>query len=349
MKRKILPVAEPLVGVYPKHAIPFSLLTGREDFEQWLACNYIQLRCSRTFMEYTPSDFMDFFTVYPEFHENPCLHSERLSMTTIARWEPDIVDFFTACIDMDFYIYTHVDEQHIPDSLVYRQKSLPHGILVYGYDQESRTMDFGGFSSTGAFTFRRTGFDNIRKAFASLVDYPSPVNSLHENHYAFTYLLKPKKASVYAFDLQWMLDVLQDYLTASNTSGRFRGYANSTDDYYGIVVYDKLKRFYESVPGELRSLDVRPLHLLWEHKKCMLARLDFLAKEKYLSDSYKEIRHAHKEIEVACLANRNLLIKYAVSKKESMLARLLDSLPVLKEKEEQAIRQLIRDLGADAR
>jgi hypothetical protein len=344
--RKILPVAEPFVGVYPKHAIPFSILTGRGSFEQWLSCNYIQLRCSKTYLEYTPVDFLDFFTVYPEFYENPCLHSERLSITTIANWESNAVDFFTGCIDMGFYIYTHVDEQYVPESIAYQKRSLPHAILIYGYDKENRTMDFGGFSTTGAFTFRRTGFDIIEKAFNGLVDYPSPVNNLHENYYAFTYLLKPKETSDYAFDFHWMLDSLRDYADSRNTSGRFRGYANSADDHYGIVVYDKLKHFYERIPDETRSLDVRPLHLLWEHKKCMLARLDFLAKGSCLSrDPSNEAHRAYVEIEELSRANRNLLIKYAISKKSSLLERLIDNLSVMKEKETDTLQKLICDLG----
>lgn len=135
MNSNSLPVSYPIVSTYPKHAIPFSILSQNQDFLPWFYSNYIQIKCSKTFMKNYPSDAFDFFTIYPEFYENPSLQSERLSNTTILNLQSDIIKFIIDCIDMGYYLYTHVNEYYLPNTHAFKKFNNPHAILIYGYNK----------------------------------------------------------------------------------------------------------------------------------------------------------------------------------------------------------------------
>ncbi|PZD95004.1 hypothetical protein DNH61_15300 [Paenibacillus sambharensis] len=282
MSRRILAVSYPLVSVYPKHAIPFSILSCYDSSQAWIYSNYIQLRCSKTFLAYHPSDAFDFFTLYPEFYENSFFCSERVTADSLTNWYPYAVNFFVDCINRGLYLYTHVDEFWIPGTAAYQRKHFPHAVLVYGYDHAAGTLHIGGFDQV-KYSFREVAYDQFEAAIQGIVQHKHQPNSRHSDHHNFTYMLRTDGSSGYRLDLAWIADQLWDYLSSSNTSGRFRSIANQADDYYGLAVYDKLEQYYEQEIRETHEVDLRPLFLLWEHKKIMLRRLAFLEEHGSLS------------------------------------------------------------------
>ncbi|UED72207.1 hypothetical protein [Brevibacillus sp. DP1.3A] len=336
-----LPVVDPLINVYPKHAIPLTLLSLDKHAEQWIYSNYIQLKCSKDFMNHTPQDWFDFFTVYPEFYENPYLHTERITIDTINNLDINIINFVINSIDNGSYIYTHVDEYYISDTVAHNSFHLPHAILIYGYNKGEKILNIAGFNKIQKYSFRTVDFSHFEKAFYKIADYKQEINSRHKNYFKFSYLMKLNQVKKYDFDISWVFDCLKDYIESKNTSGRFRGFSNIVDDYYGLETYSKLIDYYSSIPEDKRYLDIRPAHLLWEHKKIMFKRIQYIEKNKIANvDGSLKV---FEEIERISLNLRNILIKYTFNNDNSLIDKIITLLNTLETKEGNAIQKLLQE------
>ncbi|MBT2284105.1 hypothetical protein J7E78_11190 [Paenibacillus polymyxa] len=332
-----LPVTYPFISVYPKHAIPFSFLTNRDSFEPWLMSNYIQLKCSTTFMTH-PTDAFDFFTVYPEFYETPPLQTERLVLETVQRIQPNFTEFIQKSLMQGKYIYTHLDEFYIPDTPSYGKNTSPHANLIYGFNDRDRTFNIGGYNENLKYTFKKISYSQLEessKSIVHIVQNQSP--EIWHDFYKFIYMIKYRELTHYTLDVQWMIDQLKDYLSSSNSSGRFRGFLNKSDDFYGLEVYDKLIAYYKDKPN---NSDLKPPHLIWEHKKLMLMRIEYLvsnqiiAKDQALTKVYAELIQLSKTAQ-------NILIKYRILEDEQLLNKVINIYEEIRAKEETSLQKLL--------
>ncbi|CAM4419319.1 hypothetical protein [Paenibacillus tarimensis] len=151
--------------------------------------------------------------------------------------------------------------------------------------------------------------------------------------------------------MSWIADQLSDYLTSSNTSGRFRSIANQTDDFYGVAVYDKLVQHYERETREQHEIDLRPLYLLWEHKKLMLHRMIFLEERGYLNKGGLTAPYTAVERKANNLLNlfiRSKLVNSSASNYE-LLGKLKELLARLKEEEEATLSRMLVQINDGVR
>ena len=93
----------------------------------------------------------------------------------------------------------------------------------------------------------------------------------------------------YQFDVGYLKTQISEYLQSKNPqedtlalikpSGRFQQPTN-----FGIATYDSLQEYFQLMrEGEIGN-DIRPLQVIWEHKKIMLDRLAYLHEQGYLPD-----------------------------------------------------------------
>lgn len=153
--------------------------------------------------------------------------------------------------------------------------------------------------------------------------------------------MKLNTSKSYQFDIALVKELLGDYLYSQNSSERVRGFYNPTDDYYyGMQVYANLKLHYD-VENIIHS-DIRPLHVLWEHKKLMFQRIKYMIDKGYLKpDSYLD---DYSEIERLALVCRNLLLKYRLSPNKSRIPNLTTQLDAIVEKEKAILDKLLNEI-----
>ena len=102
------------------------------------------------------------------------------------------------------------------------------------------------------------------------------------NHMAKIGLLKYDNNRRYEFDLNLVLEQIRDYIESNNTSEKFRMLDAPEDGIYGIETYCYL---IHCLLEQRNNFDLRLLHILWEHKKCMLNRLIYMENKGYLDPS----------------------------------------------------------------
>lgn len=341
---KILPLKDPIISGYPKHAIQLSVLSQHRSSFSWIMSNYIQTKCSKKINDEKYVSWFDFYFIDPKYTDS-LLYTELLSRTTVLKfYGNELSQFLIECINLGYYIYTSVNEFYIPNTPAYQKYYYPHSILLYGYDNLQKSFHVGGFTSNKGegrkFSKFQVSFADVERAYKSIE------NIENEHYLSRFYLMKINNSISYDFDVIHVKELLIDYLFSKNTSERFRGYFNPTEDFYfGMKVYENLKLLY-GADRYMTEAEIRPLHLLWEHKKCMLSRIDFMINQGFLKDS--TIYDEYKEVELLMLKCRNVFLKYRLSQEKNGFLSKIPKIGILLDKvidkESKAINRLLSEI-----
>ena len=320
MSQKILPIGAPPIIGYLHHAYPLSILSQNNSFLPWFFSHYIQLFCPLDISDGPDPARKRKFNFYrPPNCDYTC--SPRLEMTYISRRIIDknnLIAFIRDTIEQNEYVQICIDEYYIPEKSVYRKRHLIHEILICGYDDISSQTTTLGFNRQGDFAPSKVSYENLIRAYSDL--------NL-TNHYdqagicAFRYNSQPNCD----FDKNLLTESLADYLLSSNTSERFRMLAPPIDGVFGLNVYPCLINQCKALLSHPEWFDIRPLHILWEHKKCMLNRLQFMETSYYLNAT-ASFSLSYRDIEKQAQILRMMMLKLRTTKNSAILIRIIDGL-----------------------
>lgn len=86
--------------------------------------------------------------------------------------------------------------------------------------------------------------------------------------------------------------------------------------------------------------DIAPFHLLYEHKQCMLLKIDYLRKTGYISCE-NNIYARYNTIVDLSLTVRNMIMKYKMSNNSKILLKARDMLEEINTKEQKLLTELL--------
>jgi hypothetical protein len=322
---KLLPIdLHPPIKGGLHFAYPLSILGVHEAYIPWLHSHFIQLFCHADFPNH---DFFSiyFHTAYP-FLICPLLDVQWLDRGLVSDKPEDLVRFAIDCIDRDFYVQLFADEFFIPNRGVYKKYHFVHDTLISGYDASTEELQIVGYDSRGRYTTTRVGFSAMAQALAAVDQLPP-----EEQHFRFHKLwlaryLKEEKCN---FDRTLVIEQLRDFLASRNSSERLR-MVNSPEEVgshrervplvYGLETFRCLGRFLHLLGRGECDFDPRPFHWYWEHKKCMLARLEFMEQNLYI-DSEQPISPRYRTIYEDARTLRMMLLKYGMRPDSALLDR----------------------------
>lgn len=327
-----LPIKKPIITTYQHHAFPLSIAANHSDFMNWFCSNYIQISLSVR-DEINPLNyysFWDYFILCPII-ERFYIEKELVLNTHSS------VDFFTDAMNRNLYALTYIDEYYIPNTKPYMNRHFPHDILLHGYDKEKRTFNTSGFNKNGVYTDNsEVTFGDFSKAISidekENTDYSIWSNKIN--------LIRVKYDWEYRFHISALKESLNDYLTSRNSSNKFNMFRNTNDHVYGLAVYSSLDHFIEKTIIQMNRLDIRMFHLIWEHKKNMNIRVNFLVNnQNYEFD--KNLIEKLNNIEKEALLIRNLVLKFNITKDEKLITKIREKLKVLMFKEAKSYTELL--------
>lgn len=314
-----LPMAEsPIVGL---QFIAYSLGIILNDKESlpWYYSNYIQLATGNT--------FRSTMTFYPSwFNTNPFLDVQAFKKEVMKYGNINIHSFIKDCIDHQTYFYSSFDEFYVPHRNYYGNRHFCHDFLIHGYDAAQQEYILLGFNENHFYESTKISFSQFEEAFFSetaMIEY--------------VHLLKRKEGYKYDFDLPFVYEMLEDYYYSRNTSERYSKCSDVlTDRLWGLEVYKGLSGYFNSLINENARYDIRPLHILYEHKKCMVSRLKYMNDNGYIND-YSYLYDNYINIENKTLVMRNLQLKYSATRDKQYLNNIIDILVEIEQKEKELL------------
>lgn len=331
MQGKELSLADPPIIVRLHIAYPLAILLQDDDCLPWFYSHYIQLLCIDDVESHYNIDF-SFDDTGVEWSGCYWLSSMMMNKVMLDANKIALRDFIKSSIDQEYYVYTHADDYYIPHRESFQIEHYRHVILIFGYHEEDQSYDIIGFDEKGQYRTSKVSYDTFDQAYPM----DSPYDPL--------VLLRKRQSGHYDFDCQLVAEQLDDYLNSRNPIERHRIFRNPGKDYvYGMTVYKRLRRYLERLMLEDIWCDFRNLHLVWEHKKCMLRRIQYMIEHGYLS-SNMGYDMDYEVIERKSVKMRNMMMKFAARKDPHIIQRIMDMLDTMVEDERVILTRILEEI-----
>ena len=311
---------------------PLSILAVNDIYLPWFYSQHIQLFVT----EYIEEDLMklDFYRYpYARLLPAPFLDVLYYNRDIDIVFETRIVDFLVANLNKNYYIQLYANEFYMPNRSHYKQQNYTHEILIHGYDSQSEEFYIVGYNHQGQYTSSPIKFTDFEQAFVNVDKLPERKNKIQLSKYI--------KDRTYEFDLELLKEQLQDYLYSNNTSNRYRIINKPIDGIYGLEIYQYFDTYFKDLLSESFHYDIRNLHILWEHKKCMILRMQFMEENNYLdpahrfSELYKNTVQLASNIRIIML--RAFLTHRSIDQREIAIQKVRSILEEMAKSEEQII------------
>ena len=318
-------------------AIGYYCASSDDGFISWFYQNHIQLHCSEELKEMGGGVPLDFFgaprirDIYTATH--PWLVTDTVSTELISLF-PSFTAFAINCICQGYYVEAMLNEAHLPFSHAYHVKDFPHRSMIYGFDIEKEILYFVGYDQVKHYSLAQVSFEEADLAFLSL-------RAQQDIPIAQTCLYKPSAPDIDMVpDSALIKTLLTEYVQGINSGARYDYLVQDLPRIYGMKIYDEMLANISQVLD-----DQRISHLLWEHKKVMVKRIQFLKNFDLIpAERFDYLMEQSKNAEKLALMVRNFVIKYSVTHSPTIADSITQKLELLKNCEAEYLPVLIDNI-----
>lgn len=264
--RKTLPFTKPLAYGQQFYAFPLGILAQYPQATDWVFSNYLQVvyDCAEG------SDVVFSFYLH-DFSVSPWLETLKLNRELVEMHPRGILGVVRDALERDFYIYLTINERYVPERLAYEQQvDYAHDPLVFGIDDQKDLFELYGFDRNQIFRSSSISQDDLAIAY-----YNTGPESFYEVPLT---LYRFNSDGRYTFDLGFVGQTVVEYLESFNTSTHFQAETSRWDQVYGMDSYRPLESYLDDYGSGAIEYNIQNLHMLWEHKRMMVARLERCAK-----------------------------------------------------------------------
>lgn len=335
MKSNVLSTIVPPITGLVDEAYPLVVALSHPRPWPWFYSNYIQ-------MAFKNDDLMGYnVRFYKTDHRgimwdtlNPWINYNIMNVNFLKSLNMGIIDFIVQSIDNGFYMSVFLDRYYLPGIRNYQKSHMTHEAMVFGYDLEKEQIYL--------IEYQETYLKEFIVTFAEFIDaYDNSDLSRYED----IHLMKFDTQRHYEFDLVNISEQLQDYLSSQNTSERYR--INSNPVYsplvsFGLDIYNDLRFLLEY--NHLKY-DIRVFNSIWEHKKVMKDRVQYMADQGYV-DGIAELVLPCKEIEDKSYLLKSQFMKLCATRNPAQVGKVLLMLNAMEELERSVYGKIVEKIKA---
>lgn len=319
----ILPVETPKLCTYHFEATACIVGSYNPTFINWIHNQSINISCGTLFLSGFGSpkliiDSTDYCKI-PHFEKN------RISAETC---RPNFKNFIEESINNGYYVaFENVDDYYIENKTWYGRRHFFHDGLIVGYDNIESKYYIAAYDSRWVYRV----FETSQEAFFKGVDVAPK-----SNRYSRLTSLKIKDDNILLKETQ-ILKGLKKYINSEKTESSINN-INGLETFKYIDKY--LQYLYEDrIPFE--KTDYRIMRVVWEHKKCMLERIQVLEKEFMLSS---EISLDYANLVKRSDDIRMIYSNYCITGRKNLLETIRRELSKITQEERKLIIKLINEI-----
>jgi hypothetical protein len=212
----------------------------------------------------------------------------------------DIISLFKQMLDLGWYVHGGYNEQCIPGKSSYQNRYYEHDYLLIGYDEDAKHFISVGYLANSKFQRYAIPYECMKNSLATL-----KAPKINCNFWKYN------DGDTFEMNNIRLVTELEDYL---NSTTSYSIYKN--DKVWGI---DAIKSVGNELAATCKSdnyIDHRYTLGVYEHKKFMANRIEFLLKNEYLKDS--DFLNVANEILKLSQTTHLLGVKYEFTKSESI-------------------------------
>ena len=248
---------------------------------------------------------------------------------------PSFTEFALHCINSDYYPYVFLNRFYIECSENYMKNHFPHQMFLCGYNDVQNTF-LGADFFHGVYEFKEISFENIEKGYQK---YSKTIKHNGNWHFPEVIMYGFKQID-WKFDFEILISSLEDYLYERDSTKIFYYWFPQNVQkklQYGLAYYKTLLQLLSD-----GIADIRAFHILYEHKKMMNMRLEYLSNTFNYTNS--EVSNAYKKFEEIALIMRNIILKCNFKKKDDCFYNIKEMIEDLKSEEIEVLYILIDSL-----
>ncbi|QYR21088.1 hypothetical protein KZ483_25780 [Paenibacillus sp. sptzw28] len=331
MNEMMLHTSSPPIYAFPIYANLLSIISNHRSSDAWYYSNFIQLNASPV------NHTLSFYDCWNYIDKCPLISKDLIDRSVITTtWNNDIIRFLIHVITEGSYAYFFIDEAKIKNSYLSKsQKSFTHDVMVYGYNLKERIFHIAGSFGSGKYTESTCSFEEMKQAYDN--------TDLSKDWFYGIQLLRCDSEGEFEFDPNIFKEQLSDYLLSVNCAKKSMDH-QYLNERFGMDVYDVVVD-YLSLLAEGKSTKrlVKPLHFLWEHKKCMYDRIVYMDKRNYFlsAPNIGLLKEVFSDISTRTLLIRNRFLKYFVDNNEKSIGKIIRDLQKVRTDEEYGIKLLL--------
>ena len=344
---KLLNVKNPILSTFPEYGSVFSIIPQNELSENWMYSNFVQYYVKRNNLFLSGEELLIYRNHVNFLSHVPTLqHYKVCEDILIKLTDKSLLDTLIHFIDEEFYIILLLDRSFISQSINYKKSPLVHLTLIYGYDEKKRVFYIADNNNYGKYDFMQYNFDDVINAFRAM-NYNDFRDTKTIN------LVRPFNHIYYSFDLKYLIKEFNFYLESYDFKNTYLknwnpynplnyGHDKEFIEYYNLGVYEYLK---ELLGCEDKYIGIQPFHFIWENKKFMLRRIEFLKNRGYILASISDLIWQCKNLINETQTILNLVVKYNLTNNKALLPNIINKIDVAKEGEVKLIENLMKALN----
>lgn len=291
---KILQINEKVpVKVYKNYLFPLLVIFCNNSSSKWINKHFGNVYLMRDEKNYIWYDFLEPSNFYEDY-----ITQSYISLFDICKY--DIVKLIEKSISDNKYVTLFLDEYFIKDSFNYRKRHIASEYFVYGFNASLKIFCGFGYNKFNFSTTMQFSYDEMVLAQKSLLESQSDFEELPVwvKWYAFSNIAK-RDVSVINNDVSCIVEDIIDYKESNNKRHCLRKeivHERGTVAVYGLSTQRELINSLYALKENDFLIDYRHIHLLYEHKKIMYSKLEYISKTlsidmKNLLTEYAQIVH----------------------------------------------------------
>lgn len=284
----------PVIGTWSYQSALMGILEAHKYTYDWIFSNYIQIYTLRILSENTREYAIDFFeSLYGDWQyfshkTNPWIDYFKIPREVVLQRWKSASDFVIEQIDNKKYVYFPLDMFYVTS----HSFSTYHTMLIYGYDEKHEIFLYADNLSNGKYDVSHITFSELNMAAFSVEHF----NELcgRSDDYDITLLsVRPESNSQfdvtafnpYALNRKKILHDLKAYLLFDDYG---KDYREANSGYvFGISCYDSVRHYISKKFKAKKTIDLRTVCFLIDHKRLMSKRMEYLFQSQAISKDYK--------------------------------------------------------------
>ncbi len=192
--------------------------------------------------------------------------------------------------------------------------------------------------------FYSLGFDDKQSFRTITIDFVSINNGFINSDHRCMHFFRPNNEVRYLFNIEDFKKHIIDFVNSEITIEPERTLFTNNNYLYGFDAQNQLIEYIRTIPNrEIHVIGMgKHLHLLWEHKKLMRIKMQYLFDNNYLHTS--KFAEEYKELERITFKLRNALYKSLIKLDCSRLDYIISSLHEVFDTEHTLLCSLINEL-----
>ena len=301
-------------------AMPMCVIKTEPKLEPWLKENLINILAS----------YHDHLLIYDgwyfkDFGDQFFVHS-KLYKNTLPYEQMDIPAYLMQQLRVGrFYINIRLDEYYLSCQWYFQREHHSHSSLLYGYDLSTREFLAYSIDRNRNYSKLRYSFDEVTEAFRStLRAMPDVADTPTHNEAIWLFKLK-KLDYAYPFSVERFTQRLADYCHGTNRSAENYTVPDNLPWSFPYMPYglQAVKRFidYLEKPEPLSFENFKDLYFLYEQKKGLLSRLQYVCDIEGVPADLRPLVNAYEEVvQLANIARMKYLKSEHVRDRDKLLA-----------------------------